>query len=345
MPSKPMGILAATTIALFASLAAVTPAVADPQSGAISSTTGVREPKIVVLNSTNSDDITNTKRGDGLLGHFSQRLQSRGVAGEPRSSQAAAAKYKVISVNVANILPDPQCKRKQETLILPKDTAEIRYMTGSPDPHENTNPCVVTVAWDDKPEPALQDDTQPSEQNIRAAAAPYSEMYQGYCAARKVEAEHWYEPCYQKWVTKFDGNPNWNYYAIDAYNTCVDTSEWTVLVSCGRGAGVTSPASAQWLDRAPTRDTPGPGCTSLSLSLSLGPISLSGSTNHCDEQRIYVYPEAGKMSSYWKGRSPNGTMSTRHRASVKVGQDDGRPVWTNWFNAESCDAGTYPICS
>ncbi|MEV4251444.1 hypothetical protein AB0J63_49710 [Streptosporangium canum] len=300
--------------------------------------------KIVTLNSTNSKDITSTESGIKLLSEFSHNVQNRGVTSEPRTLQALTAKYRVTSVNVADILPDSRCKRNQETLILPKNTAEIRYMAGSPDPQENTDPCLITVAWDDAPEPAVQDDPQATAKSV--AVAPYSEMYQGYCASRKVTDEHWFEPCYQKYVTKYDGNPTWNYYAIDAYNTCVNTDEWTLLVSCGRGQQVDSPASTQWLDRAPLADQLGTGCRSISLSLGMGPISLGGSTNHCDLQRIYVYPEAGKMSSYWKGDSANGTRATRHRASVKAGQDDGRPVWTNWFNAKSCRADLYPLsCS
>lgn len=301
------------------------------------------EPKAVVLDSTNSVDITGTERGAARIREFSQGVQRRGVVSEPRSAQALVEKYRVISVDVADILPDSRCERGQETLILPRNTVEIRYMAGSPDPQGSGSPCMITVAWDDAPESAVQDDPKPSGK-IRTAAAPYLEMYQGYCADRKTADDHWFQPCYKKYVTKYDGNPTWNYYAIEAYNTCVDTNTNTTLISCGRGAGVTSPASARWLDRSPGQDQHIGNCRSIPLSVSLGPLGLSVPSFMCDEQRIYIYPEAGKMSSYWKGESSNGTRETRHLASVKSGQDDGRPVWTNWFNAESCNVWTWPVC-
>ncbi len=127
----------------------------------------------------------------------------------------------------------------------------------------------------------------------------------------------------------------WNYYSLEAWNTCQAT--WGELISCGRGqeARYDSPTLYS-VDYSPQNSSIG-NCRPISYEVTLyGVFSVGGSYNHCEEQRVYDYPEPGKMSTYWKGQTKY-LRTTRHQVSVKVAQNDGRPQWTQWFNGDTCN--------
>lgn len=295
-------------------------------------------PTTVVLDAKNSKNITDTPTGSRLLGEFAQRIQAKGISAA-RSAQAVASEYNVISVDVAKILPDSRCERGPETLILPRSTTQVRYIGGPRNDQDGNNPCLVTVEWDDRdPDPHAQDDPQSgSRQALAAAEAPYVEQYHEYCAARKTYTDFWEEPCYKRFVLKYDGNSSWNYYSFEAWNTCRNTIAAGALISCGRGqeAAADSPTLYS-VDYSPQNPSTGT-CRSISYEVQLYSVfTVGGSYNHCEEQLVYDYPEPGKMSTYWKGETTS-QRTTRHQVSVKVAQNDGRPQWTNWFNGETCN--------
>ncbi|GAA1018608.1 hypothetical protein Aple_065610 [Acrocarpospora pleiomorpha] len=294
-------------------------------------------PKTVVLDATNSEDITRSKSGNRLLNEFSQRMQAKGITAL-KSTEAMTSQYDVISVDLAKILPDSRCKRGTESLILPKSTTEVRYIGGPRNEQDGTNPCMVTVEWDDQdPDPQAQDDPQSrSEKAVGILEAPYVEQYHEYCAARKTYTGFWEEPCYKRFVLKYDGNSTWNYYSFEAWNTCQANVLLGELISCGRGqeAAADSPTLYS-VDFSPQNPSTG-NCRAVSYEVQLyNAFTVGGSYNHCDEQRVYDYPEPGKMSTYYKGQTEY-LRTTRHQVSVKVAQNDGRPQWTNWFNGETC---------
>lgn len=311
---------------------AATPALENTQSSI--------EPKTVVLNATNSENITNAKSGVQLLNEFSQRLQAKGIKAA-KTTETLTSQYDVIFVDLAEILPDPRCKRGTESLILPKTTTEVRYISGPRDEQAGGNPCTVTVEWDDRdPNQKTQDDPQIGSQKAGKSAAllaePYVEQYHEYCAARKTYTDFWEEPCYKRFVLKYDGNSTWNYYSFEAWNTCQANYLLGELVSCGRGqeAAANSPTLYS-VDFSPQSSSTG-NCRAVSYQVQLyNAFAVGSSYNHCEEQRVYDYPEPGKMSTYFKGQTEY-LRTTRHRVSVKVAQNDGRPEWTNWFNGETC---------
>lgn len=141
-------------------------------------------------------------------------------------------------------------------------------------------------------------------------------------------------PCYKKYVLKNDGNGTWNYYAIDSWTSCQSTAGWW-LTSCGKGHQVDS-GGTQWHDYAPQDSSPNINCRTIDLSISVEVFGLGGSYTHCEEQRVYLYPEGGKMSTYWKGAVlPDRLRTTRHRSSIRQPQANARPDWSNWFNQET----------
>ncbi|GIH98075.1 hypothetical protein Pta02_00840 [Planobispora takensis] len=300
----------------------------------------IQSPIRVVIDASNSKDITNLASGRKALDSYAQRVAGRGF-GEA-ASQMRAGQYRVLSVDTRKILPNPKCRRGTETVIFPKETTQVRYVSGPRSAEDGTDPCLITVEWDDAgPDQKAQDDPQSADGAVAALAEPYIEMYHSYCAARKYETTWWQEPCYKRFVLKNDGNSSWNYYSFEAWNVCrsddPDVPGTHYLISCGRGqeAGADSPPLYS-VDYAPQQGSYG-NCRPVSVNVELGlsPWTVGGSYTHCDELRVYDYPEAGKMSTYFKGQTDQQRV-TRHQVSVRVGQNNGRPTWSNWFNGETC---------
>ncbi|MFG1947514.1 hypothetical protein [Nonomuraea sp. NPDC048826] len=330
MPRRSLGPLIAALSVLGASVLVAPPSLADSARLEI-------PPKEVTVTAANSSDITRTAQGARLLDTFAQRLRSPGVPADFREQRDPTDDYRVLSVDVRKALPDPRCERETETVILPRTVTGIRYLKGSPDPRENSDPCLVTVKWDDDVALNVQDDAGGGQRSAAEKAAASLEEYGSYCASRTYKSGRWYMWCHKKFVLKNDGNSTWNYYGIESWNSCQATQKGRdvsrFLTSCGRGQEV-SRGSSSWVDYSPDQGNTTGACRSIDLSLSVGWVGIGGSYNHCEEQRVYLYSDGGKMSSYWKGKSEY-LRTTRHRASIKVPQAQGRPRWSHWSNSQA----------
>lgn len=309
-----------------------TAAVAQTSVNAAEPSKNATAPKVVTIDSSNSSDITSTANGERELAAFGQRMKKSGINLDTQESKTLAARYRVVATDTAKLFPDPDCRAKRgpETLVLPTAATNVRYMEGSPDPKEAT-PCLTTVLWDE-----VEADIADDQAGNTTAAAATLEEYGHYCASRTYFGGWWHMPCHVKYVLKNDGNPDWNYYAIEAWNSCQSNDSWTAVKSCGRGQEPNASDTTYWRDYAPQAASDS-NCRSISLSVQVGYIGLGGSYTHCEEQRVYLYDLGGKMSTYWKGTAKEGVLrTTRHRSSVRVPQAQGRPDWSNWFNSDAC---------
>ncbi len=305
----------------------------------------------VKVDAGNSQEITGSRQGGRDLQSFAERVRGQVPELRAMNAETLGSKYQVLEVDVEKMLPTPGCKRGKETLILPEDVTEIRYIPGSIDSKETAKPCSYTVIWDDPaPNQKTQDDPSAQPSGFSAQAEPpYAENYASYCAARHPGTganTSWVDACYRYWVEKYDGNASWNYYSAHVWSTC-GVSVDSYLTSCGRGVMLASDSpTGYWLDWAPSGGSP-PGCRTIDNGITLWNVGVSSSYTSCEEQLVYKYTEPGKMSTYWKGEVPdNQTRGTRHQTAVRVGQNDGRPTWSNWFNSEGyyCGGLGLPFC-
>ncbi|WP_327047533.1 hypothetical protein OG320_06475 [Microbispora sp. NBC_01189] len=270
----------------------------------------------------------------------------------------SADQYRVLEVNVAEVLPIPGCEPVTETLIVSKDVTEIRYQRGNIDSAEPSKPCSYSVVWDDPASlTSVKDNQEEGRGSALAATAPYDEEYGHYCASRTTNTGAnvaWNDACVVYHVEKYDGNSTWNFYSSHVSSSCGTNANTNgVLESCGRGVmlSATSP-TGYWNSYAPAGPSPD-NCRTISNVLNLWTVSVGYTYTSCDEQQVFKYAEAGKMSTYWKGSKKNTSGNnnqvlgaTSHHVAVKVGQNDGRPSWSHWWNSDGyyCGGLGLPWC-
>ncbi|MFC8264054.1 hypothetical protein ACFUNF_42350 [Streptomyces sp. NPDC057291] len=307
---------------------------------------------------TNSVDITSTSATE--LQEFATNVADVAPEIAAKTPEQLKADYRVLQVDMAKVRtqvsPGIPCTdadgytNKQDVLVAPRGVMNIRYeldedqkMDPNYNPNLATNRCNINVVWDEADTGNENDDPDAGISSTR----PYELKYASDCFARKKHYEKfgdtslyasWNDGCYGDYVVKYDGNESWNYYTVKNMSSCKNYKS-NRLTSCGHGIKPyypTSYGSRQWDDFAPTSDSTG-DCRSQSISVSAGPISISGDYTQCETQKIYKYAEDGKMSSYWKGMR-DGTRSTQHQVSVKYPQIAGRPHWSHWLNSDACIA-------
>jgi hypothetical protein len=311
----------------------------------------------VSVASGNSADITTTTAGAAALQEFAAAVSEMSPETAAKSLNQLQTDYRVLQVDMAKVrsqvAPGIPCTNAegyantQDVLIAPRGALNIRYVVDEDqtmDPQYNptdaANRCNVNILWDEADTGNPNDDP-----DTGTTARPYDYKYASDCFARKkyyVKSgdRNWYfswnDGCYANWVVKYDGDRMWNYYTVKAMSSCKNV-EVSRLTSCGHGIKQNKEqnlGAPQWDDWAPNADSVG-DCRTKSVSVSSGPISISGDYTHCETQKIYKYSEAGKMSSYWKGKK-DGTRGTQHQVAVKYPPSAGRPHWTHGLNSDGC---------
>ncbi|WP_143681419.1 hypothetical protein [Streptomyces sp. 2R] len=303
----------------------------------------------------NSADITQTTAGGQELTDFAARNAANLDPAATESLTKLRGKFQVLKIDVAKVLAtlgrttpcgSPGEKLIGETLIAPRSVSNIIYKVNpeqalEPDynPNLGLDACKLNVEWD---EAAPGDSTQDDEVNP-AATRPYAQMIAADCFARKWHwedvlgthtATSWNDACYQNWVERYDGNSSWNYYTKKAMSSC--KAYKGRLISCGHGVERASTGpTVYWIDWAPTATQDRNDCRTRAIGVSLFNVSVGGDFDLCERQVINKYSEAGKMSSYWKGKVTS-TRSTAHQVAVKVTQSSPRPKWHHWINSDTC---------
>jgi hypothetical protein len=312
---------------------------------------------MVGVNSANSADITATATGAATLQEFARNVAAMSPETAAKTPDQMQADYRVLQVDMEQVrsrmAPGGRCAGEdgavhtQDLLIAPREATGIRYVSAEHlrldtgwDPSGVADRCDVDVMWDEPHTGDPNDDT-----GVGANARPYEYRYASDCFARKKHYKvsgdlkiymSWNDGCYANYVVRHDGNQSWNYYTVKSMSSCKNVQAKR-LKSCGHGVKQNQAQNngrPQWDDWAPIADSVG-DCRTRSISVSAGPISVSSDYTHCEEQKIYKYAEAGKMSSYWKGKRDN-TRGTQHQISVKYPQSAGRPHWTHWLNSDAC---------
>ncbi|MFD3505739.1 hypothetical protein [Streptomyces sp. NPDC058678] len=291
--------------------------------------------------------MTHTETGKAELAEFASRHTESLPTARARSVTALQDEYKVLQIDMSDIYSasgdsSGSCDVKSETLVAPISATNIIYTSNvevEPSPSGASDTCQFNVEWDEStPDQATQDD--PVE---ATAARPSAQKYASACFSRKWHYEEewdnlkasWNDSCYQNWVERNDGNRTWNYYTKKASSTCLGVKGR--LTSCGHGVErAASGPKVSWEDWAPNATQDRNDCRSRSISVSLLNVSVGGEFDLCEKQVINKYEEAGKMSSYWKGKVTNSARGTAHQVAVKVGQSAGRPKWHHWINSDVC---------
>ncbi|MEU1494846.1 hypothetical protein ABZ456_31960 [Streptomyces sp. NPDC005776] len=310
----------------------------------------------VGVTSTISSDITSTTAGVAVLQEFATNVAEVSPETAAKTPAQLQADYRVLQVDMkkvhAQASPGIPCTdvdgyaNAKDVLVAPRGATGIRYEVDEDqarDPNYNptlaTNRCNLNIFWEEADTGDLDDP------DASTATAPYTSKYASDCFARKRYYDNSFgssvyasynDACYGDYIVKYDGNPSWNYFTVKNMSSCKNYKA-TRLTSCGHGIQPyypTSKGTRYWDDWAPTSDSTG-DCRSKSVSVSAGPISVSGDYTHCEVQKIYKYAEAGKMSSYWKGMR-DGTRATQHQVSVRYPQTAGYPHWSHWLNSDAC---------
>ncbi|WP_189712473.1 hypothetical protein [Streptomyces phaeofaciens] len=310
----------------------------------------VAEPDVgtVAVTSSNSVDVTSTEAGKAELADFTGRHSDTLRTAGARSLTALQSDYKVLQIDMDEVFAaagtsPSSCDVQSETLVAPKSATNITYRANTEaalSANAGSDVCQFNVEWDaETPDLESQDDPA-----VAAAARPYVQKYASACFSRKWHYENlgddrikssWNDGCHQNWVERNDGNRTWNYYSVKVTSTC--RGERGRLTSCGYGVErATSGPTVHWEDWAPNASQDRNDCRSRSLSVSLLNASVGGEFDICEKQLINKYEEAGKMSSYWKGKVTDSARGTAHQVAVKVGQNAGRPKWHHWLNSDVC---------
>lgn len=303
--------------------------------------------EVVAVTNSNSVDVTTTSAGEAELAEFAARHSDTLRSSGARSLAALQSDYKVLKVDVNEVYATAgaspsACGIESETLVAPASATNIVYRSDIEErssADSGTDDCQFSVEWDEiTPDETTQDDPGSDK-----SARPYAQKYASACFSRKWHYEEignkfkasWNDGCYQNWVERNDGNSTWNYYTKKVLSTCF--AEKGHLTSCGHGVKrAPSGPKVSWEDWAPNASQDRNDCRSRSLSVSLNNVSVGGEFDICEKQLINKYEEAGKMSSYWKGRIWDSARGTAHQVAVKVGQNSGRPKWRHWLNSDVC---------
>ncbi|MEH0429214.1 MULTISPECIES: hypothetical protein [Streptomyces] len=324
------------------------PAQAAPSAQAVPAT--LENAGVVAITSVNSVEVTTTAAGKEELAEFSSRHPETFRATGTKSLTALQGDYKVLQVDMQEVYTaagtsPSSCDVESETLVAPQTATNITYRANTeeaPSSNVGSDVCQFNVEWDEiTPDQAAQDDLAGA-----TGVRPYAQKYASACFSRKWHYEDfdgdkikssWNDGCYQNWVERHDGSGTWNYYTKKVSSTCLGVKGR--LTSCGHGvARAASGPKVLWTDWAPNASQDRNDCRSRSISVSLLNVSVGGEFDLCEKQLIYKYEEAGKMSSYWKGKVTDSARGTAHQVAVKVGQNSGRPKWRHWLNSDVCIA-------
>jgi hypothetical protein len=158
----------------------------------------------------------------------------------------------------------------------------------------------------------------PSANGGVEAAPPYVVDNPASCSARLTApgVDGFMDRCGQWSYVANSTDRTFGHYAFKQWATCWTSDAWW-LGSCELSGALDSTSGpAEWEDWAPRSDTDG-ACRSISLGISFGGLSVSGSYNGCERNAIRKGAAAGDFGSEWRGWVFGKNREAAYRVALK----------------------------
>jgi len=157
--------------------------------------------------------------------------------------------------------------------------------------------------------------------------APYPVIVDQWCPYRIENSTGWIDHCYRVSKVYDDGDSIYDHFTLEHWATAKSKGAYylkNARIYCAKKAGSTT--TFYWTDWSPRSDL-NLSCQSISLTVTSGPISISGDIYQaCETWDITKYAEAGKFKNEWKGSKKNTDREVAYMVSVKVPQGK----WASW---------------
>jgi hypothetical protein len=156
----------------------------------------------------------------------------------------------------------------------------------------------------------------------------YWNMYSNPPCVWQSNNTAWQNTCYKLSSLQGDSDPNHNWVSIEHFATAKSKSTWVLYqhsVSSVRGSGA---ASMDQTDYSPRADQSHGNCTSTTLGVSAGGVSLSSTHEACDTWDVTIYPSTDcHMKNEWQG-SANMTEREVAYMSTCIVPSSGSVWWS-----------------